>query len=166
MSAHPAGPRHAEVPHAPSLPERPRPGASTTELPAHVWPRNARRGPDGVVRLAGVPVTELAAEFGTPLFVVDEDDFRSRCADMARAFGDPARVHYASKAFLCSEIARWVNEEGLSLDVCSAGELAVALHAGFPAERIAVHGNNKLSLSRRSWRPLLRVQLTLSSAKI
>ncbi|CAM2875782.1 diaminopimelate decarboxylase [Skermania piniformis] len=142
MSAHPAGPRHAELPHAPGLAERPAPGASST-LPAHVWPRNAARGSDGVVRLAGVPVSELAAEFGTPLFVVDEDDFRSRCRDMARAFGDPARVHYASKAFLCSAVARWVAEEGLSLDVCSAGELATALHAGFPAERIAVHGNNK-----------------------
>ena len=53
------------------------------------------------------------------------------------------KVHYASKAFLCGEIARWVADEGLSLDVCSGGELAIALHADFPAERIAMHGNNK-----------------------
>ncbi len=88
-------------------------------------------------------MSELAAEFGTPAFIVDEADFRSRCRDMMAAFGPFGRVHYASKAFLCSEVARWVNEEGLSLDVCSGGELAIALHAGFPAERIALHGNNK-----------------------
>lgn len=93
--------------------------------------------------LAGVPVTELAATYGTPLFVIDEDDFRSRCREMAEAFGAPERVHYASKAFLCGEIARWVADEGLSLDVCSGGELAIALNAGFPANRIAMHGNNK-----------------------
>lgn len=143
MSAHPAGPRHAEIPHAPNLPERPADSGEMIVLPDNVWPRNASRDSDGVVRLAGVPVTELAAEFGTPLFVVDEDDFRSRCRDMVRAFGTGARVHYASKAFLCGEIARWVRDEGLHLDVCSGGELAVALHGGFPAERIALHGNNK-----------------------
>jgi diaminopimelate decarboxylase len=112
-------------------------------LPVRVWPRGACRGDDGVVRLAGVSVTELAAEFGTPLFVVDEDDFRSRCREMVAAFGADAKVHYASKAFLSAEIARWVDEEGLALDVCSGGELAIALHAGFPTERIAMHGNNK-----------------------
>jgi diaminopimelate decarboxylase len=62
---------------------------------------------------------------------------------MAAAFGGGANVHYAAKAFLCGEIARWVAQEGLSLDVATGGELAVALHAGFPAERIALHGNNK-----------------------
>ncbi|NLE81340.1 MAG: diaminopimelate decarboxylase [Rhodococcus sp.] len=143
MSAHPAGPRHADQPHAPNLPARPESPAEYAELPAHVWPRNATRGGDGVVRLAGVPVTDLAEQYGTPLFVIDEDDFRSRCRDMRRAFGPDAAVHYASKAFLCVEIARWVADEGLSLDVCSGGELAIALHAGFPAERIAMHGNNK-----------------------
>ncbi|GAA5068275.1 diaminopimelate decarboxylase [Nocardia callitridis] len=143
MSAHPAGPRHAEIPHAPNLPERPSSPGQMIELPANVWPRNAARDDDGVVRVGGVSVRELAAEFGTPLFVVDEDDFRSRCRDMVRAFGPGARVHYASKAFLCGEVARWIRDEGLSLDVCSGGELAIALHAGFPAERIALHGNNK-----------------------
>ncbi|MEV6771584.1 diaminopimelate decarboxylase [Nocardia sp. NPDC051030] len=143
MSAHPAGPRHADIPHAPSLAERPSDPRQMIDLPANVWPRNASRDADGVVRLAGVPVHELAADFGTPLFIIDEDDFRSRCRDMVRAFGEGARVHYASKAFLCGEIARWIRDEGLHLDVCSGGELAVALHAGFPAERIALHGNNK-----------------------
>ncbi|KZF11610.1 MAG: diaminopimelate decarboxylase [Rhodococcus sp. (in: high G+C Gram-positive bacteria)] len=143
MSAHPAGPKHADAPAKEATQERPRSATEMTALPAHVFPRHARRGDDGVVTLAGVPVTELAAEYGTPLFVIDEDDFRSRAREMAEAFGDPARVHYASKAFLCGEIARWVADEGLSLDVSSGGELAIALAAGFPAERIAMHGNNK-----------------------
>ncbi|MFH5207776.1 diaminopimelate decarboxylase [Antrihabitans sp. NCIMB 15449] len=143
MSAHPAGPRHAELAYAPGLSERPKTAADMTGLPEHVYPRGATRGADGVVTLAGVAVTDLAAKYGTPLFVIDEDDFRSRCRDMLAAFGPHARIHYASKAFLCSEIARWVADEGLSLDVCSGGELAVALHGGFPAERIAMHGNNK-----------------------
>lgn len=88
-------------------------------------------------------MTDLAQEYGTPLFVVDEDDFRSRCREIASAFGGGKNVHYAAKAFLCSEIARWIDEEGLSLDVCTGGELAVALHANFPPERITFHGNNK-----------------------
>ncbi|QTH59039.1 diaminopimelate decarboxylase [Corynebacterium hindlerae] len=112
------------------------------ELPAHVWPRTARREEDGIVTIGGVPLTELAEEYGTPLFVVDEDDFRSRCRDMAAAFG-AEKVHYASKAFLTTTVARWVDEEGLSLDVASPNELGIALAAGFPAERITVHGNNK-----------------------
>ncbi|WP_304119228.1 diaminopimelate decarboxylase [Mycolicibacterium bacteremicum] len=112
-------------------------------LAPNVWPQNLVRGADGVVTVAGLRVTDLAAEFGTPLFVIDEDDFRSRCREIAAAFGGGEHVHYASKAFLCAEIARWVHQEGLSLDVATGGELAVALHADFPAERITVHGNNK-----------------------
>jgi diaminopimelate decarboxylase len=144
MRAHPAGPRHADV-ILPSDTAGPRPSAPDELDALHplVWPRNCRRNPDGVVHFAGVDVRELAERYGTPLFVMDEDDFRARCREYAEAFGDPALVHYASKAFLSVTIARWVHEEGLSLDVCSGGELAVALRAGFPAERIAMHGNNK-----------------------
>ncbi|WP_197507939.1 diaminopimelate decarboxylase [Mycobacterium sp. 1245801.1] len=112
-------------------------------LAPNVWPRNTVRNDDGVAAIAGVPVTDLAQEYGTPLFVVDEDDFRSRCREIATAFGGGKNVHYAAKAFLCSEIARWIDEEGLSLDVCTGGELAVALHANFPPDRITFHGNNK-----------------------
>ncbi|HEU4361043.1 MAG TPA: diaminopimelate decarboxylase [Mycobacterium sp.] len=112
-------------------------------LAPNVWPRNAVRDGDGVAQIAGVKVTDLAQRYGTPLFVVDEDDFRSRCREMAAAFGGGANVYYAAKAFLCSEIVRWIDEEGLALDVSTGGELAVALRAGFPAERIALHGNNK-----------------------
>ena len=143
MNAHPAGPRHAEEIHHGDVPPRPLGPDEVLALAPQVWPRNLSRGDDGVVLIAGVPVTDLAAQYGTPLFVVDEDDFRGRCREMAQEFGGGDHVHYAAKAFLCSEVARWVAEEGLSLDVASGGELAVALHAGFPAERIALHGNNK-----------------------
>ncbi|SDC51433.1 diaminopimelate decarboxylase [Actinokineospora iranica] len=144
MRAHPAGPRHADVlPPGNTAGERPADAAALDELNQRVWPRNAERGADGVVRLAGVDVRELAETYGTPLFVMDEDDFRARCREHATAFGDPALVHYASKSFLSVEIARWVADEGLSIDVCSGGELAVVLRADFPPERITLHGNNK-----------------------
>ena len=112
-------------------------------LPSHVWPRNASRGSDGVVSIAGVKLTELAEEYGTPLYVFDEQDFRSRCRDMANAFGGPDHVHYASKAFITKRIVRWVDEEGLCLDVASLNEAKLALAAGFPPERMTAHGNNK-----------------------
>jgi diaminopimelate decarboxylase len=103
-----------------------------------------------VLTVGGVAVGDLAREFGTPAYVLDEEDFRSR----ARAFRDTyaevfdglsggADVYYAGKAFLCTEVARWVREEGLGLDVCTGGELAVAQRAGMPGERIGMHGNNK-----------------------
>ena len=93
--------------------------------------------------LAGVDVRDLADSFGTPLMLIDEADFRGRCQDFAAAFGRASAVHYAGKAFLCSEIVRWLDDEGLALDVCTAGELRLALRAGFPPERIALHGSNK-----------------------
>lgn len=143
MIAHPAGPRHAEEIHHGGAPPRPQSPEEVLKLAPNVWPLNTVRGDDGVVSIAAVPVTGLAAEFGTPTFVIDEDDFRSRCREIAAAFGGGEYVRYAAKAFLCTEVARWIDEEGLSLDVCSGGELAVALHATFPADRIALHGNNK-----------------------
>jgi diaminopimelate decarboxylase len=141
--AHPAGPRHAEEIYHADAPARPQTSGELLLLARNVWPRNMVRGDGGEVSIAGVAVTELARRYGTPLFVVDEDDFRSRCREIAAAFGGGANVRYAAKAFLCSEVARWIGQEGLSLDVCSGGELAVALHAAFPPERIALHGNNK-----------------------
>jgi diaminopimelate decarboxylase len=143
VNVHPAGPRHAEEARHAESPPRPQSPEDLLRLAPNVWPRNIARDDTGVATAAGVPVTHLAREYGTPLFVIDEDDFRSRCRDMASAFGGGRNVYYAAKAFLCSEIARWVNEEGLSLDVSTGGELAVALHAGFPPERITFHGNNK-----------------------
>ncbi|WP_370646262.1 diaminopimelate decarboxylase [Corynebacterium sp. ACRPH] len=124
--------------------------ASTAEfnaIPAHVYPLTLRHETAGErrgeVTIGGVPITEIADTFGTPAFVMDEEDFRTRCRRLAKAFGGGHFVHYASKAFLSKTVARWVMEEGLSLDVASLGELQVALAAGFPAERITVHGNNK-----------------------
>ncbi|WP_035719894.1 diaminopimelate decarboxylase [Gordonia shandongensis] len=141
--AHPAGPRHAEILAAPHLAERPNGPDELSRLPENVYPRGTGRDADGVMTVGGVRVDALVEEYGSPLFVYDEADFRSRCADMQSAFGPHGRVHYASKAFLTTQVAKWVQSEGLSLDVCSGGELAVAMHAGFPAERIALHGNNK-----------------------
>lgn len=143
MIAHPAGPRHAEEVHHAGAPDRPQTAAEVAALAPNVWPRNAVRRDDGVATIAGVPVSDIAAQYGTPVFVIDEDDFRARCRQISAAFGGGDHVRYAAKAFLCTEVARWIAEEGLSLDVASGGELAVALHAGFPAERIALHGNNK-----------------------
>jgi diaminopimelate decarboxylase len=113
-----------------------------TDLEPVVWPTGAARDGQGVLTVAGVDVRALAAEFGTPAYVLDEDDFRGRCRSWRDAFGN-GDVYYAGKAFLCTAIARWVAEEGLSLDVCTGGELAVALKAGFPPERLLFHGNNK-----------------------
>ncbi|PSK89968.1 diaminopimelate decarboxylase [Murinocardiopsis flavida] len=138
--AHPAGQRHADV-----LPEDnpPSPPADLDQLDPRVWPHTAARV-GGEITVGGIGVTALAEEYGTPLFVLDEDDFRARARDYRNAFADAgADVYYAGKALLTKAVARWVMEEGLKLDVCSGGELAVALAAGVPAERIGMHGNNK-----------------------
>lgn len=96
----------------------------------------------GALSIGGVKVSELATRFGTPLFVYDETHLRSRCREAVAAFGAD-RVIYATKAFLCSAMARLAHEEGLLLDVATGGELFTALHAGVPAERCVLHGNNK-----------------------
>ncbi|MET3803414.1 diaminopimelate decarboxylase [Nakamurella sp. UYEF19] len=138
MRAHPAGPRHGEIPadHTSFVP------ADLNELDPAVWPRGAGRS-GGVMTLAGNDVRDLAMTYGTPFLAMDEQDFRSRCQDFADAFGSAADVHYAAKAFLSSHIVKWLAQEGLSLDVCSGGELRLALRAGFPPEQIALHGSNK-----------------------
>jgi len=87
----------------------------------------------------------LAARFGTPVFACDEADFRERCRDFRQAFGDEAGVFYAAKAFCCRAVLRWVSEEGLGVDVCTGGELEVALQAGVEPEMITMHGSNKLT---------------------
>jgi diaminopimelate decarboxylase len=98
--------------------------------------------------IGGVSASNLAKDFGTPLFVVDEDDFKARVISFKNAldkhFGSNAgRVYYAGKAFLNKEIARWIDATGIGIDVASGGELAVALAVNFPVDRIEVHGNNK-----------------------
>jgi diaminopimelate decarboxylase len=108
-----------------------------------VWPVTAIRR-DGVLHLGGLPVTELARIHGTPSYVVDEQDFRSRARRYVDAFAG-ADVYYASKAMLSRGIARWVAEEGLGIDVCTGAELEVVQSVGFPPERVTLHGNNKSS---------------------
>jgi diaminopimelate decarboxylase len=110
-------------------------------LPWGLLPDSAEVGPNGQLLVGGCDLADLAEEYGTPLFVYDEAQLRSRCAEAVAAFGDG--VAYATKAFLCRAMARLVHEEGMHLDVASGGELAVALSAGVPAERIVLHGNNK-----------------------
>jgi diaminopimelate decarboxylase len=139
MPSHEAGWAHADgALKGPSWLREP---ADANALVTHLWSATARKV-DGVLEVGGVPLPDLAADLNTPAYVLDEADFRAR----ARAFRDAFAaydVFYAGKAFLCTTVANWIAEEGLSLDVCSATELTVALRAGFPPERIGYHGNNK-----------------------
>ncbi|MFJ9678879.1 diaminopimelate decarboxylase [Streptomyces sp. NPDC101194] len=139
-SAHPAGPRHADVMTEGHYTAPP---ADLNALDEKVWARTVARDEHGTVTVGGIEVTRLAEEFGTPAYFLDESDFRARCRAWADAFGRDADVFYAGKAFLSRAVVRWLKEEGLNLDVCSGGELTCALDAGMPAERIAFHGNNK-----------------------
>jgi diaminopimelate decarboxylase len=137
VHTHEAGALHADAgAHTVQAP------ADVNALAAAVWSSNVTRSRAGVLTISGIAATELAREFGTPAYVVDEVDFRARCRSWLAAFPD-ADVYYAGKAFLTTAIARWVADEGLGLDVCTGGELAVALRAGFDPGRMALHGNNK-----------------------
>ncbi len=111
-------------------------------IPRHLLPDSATVDAHGRLSIGGVDLLDLAAEHGTPLFVYDEEQLRSRCREAVTAFG-PNLAIYASKAFLCRAMARLVDEEGMRLDVATGGELHVALAAGFPPDRLVLHGNNK-----------------------
>ena len=113
-------------------------------LPPHLLPDGAATDARGRLSVAGCDLVDLAEEFGTPLIVYDEDHVRARCREARAVFGDGA-VAYAAKAFLCRAMAQLVRDEGLHLDVATGGELHVALAAGFPPERLVLHGNNKSS---------------------
>ena len=139
--AHPAGPRHAGVPPAGHPPAPP---ADLNALDPAVWPRGARRS-GGVLTLAGLDVRDLAGEYGTPLFVLDEADFRGRCRDFRQAFGADTAIFYAAAAFCSRGVLRWAAEEGLGVGVCTGGELEVALQAGVDPVMITLHGSNKLT---------------------
>lgn len=118
-------------------------------LEARVWPLTAALATDGQLVVGGNFAKDLAHTYGTPLFVVDEADVRARIHQCAQAFTFPdleCSVHYASKAFASADVFRWVIEGGLGIDVASGGELALALAAGVPADRIVLHGNNKSSV--------------------
>jgi diaminopimelate decarboxylase len=110
-------------------------------LPWHLLPNNSSVDETGRLSIAGCNLIDLAEEYGTPLFVYDEDHVRARCREAVAAF--PDGVAYATKAFLCTAMARLAYEEGMDLDVSTGGELHVALQAGVPGHRLVFHGNNK-----------------------
>ncbi|MFJ3759027.1 diaminopimelate decarboxylase [Streptomyces sp. NPDC090080] len=118
------------------------PVLTTTPADLSVWPASTTEHRPGDLAVGGVPLAEVADRFGTPVYVLDEDEVRERCRTYRDAFPD-AEVLYAAKAFLCRAMVHWTAEEGLGLDVCSAGELELAVTTGFPPERIVLHGNAK-----------------------
>ena len=133
------------------------------DLDPRIWPLTACALAGGGISVGGVSLAEIAACYGTPTYVLDETDVRQRCRSYRQAFGD-AEIAYAGKAFLCRAMARWVDEEGLSLDVCSEGELAVASSVGFPADRILLHGNAKTPGDLRAAMAYGAVRIVLDSA--
>lgn len=120
------------------------------ELDPRIWPKSVARNESGQLTVGKVSVSDLATGYGTPLYVLDQDDFEARLLRVNRALGEAARsigasckVYYAGKVLLTTDVVRLVREAGLNLDVASGGELAVALAGGMPPERIGLHGNNK-----------------------
>ncbi len=111
-------------------------------VPLGLLPDTSTIAGDGSLTIGGCSIVELAATYGTPLFVYDEAHLRARCAEAVGAFG-LGRAVYATKAFLCAAMARLAHEEGMLLDVASGGELFVARRAGVPADALVLHGNNK-----------------------
>ncbi len=147
MRAHEAGALHADGYAGPSWL---RPPADVNALVPGLWAQNVQRAASGVLEIAGTSVTDLVKEHGTPAYFIDEHDFRARAREFVSSFDAAftdlcggADVYYAGKAFLCTEVARWIAEEGLCLDTCSGGELAVALRANLNPARVGLHGNNK-----------------------
>ena len=126
MSAHPAGPRHAEEFHHSGVPPRPATKQELLELAPNVWPHNAVRGDDGVISIAGVTLNWLAQEYGTPLFVVDEADFRSRCREIDSPGRRPLPSHSRGDS---------MSVEGLYVGTGRAG---AACCAGFSSSAVGV----------------------------
>ena len=138
--SHVAGSIHADVAaRAPGWLAVPK---DVNDLLPQLWSAGVSKDSAGVLRLAGVSVTEIAEQVGTPAYVVDEADLRARARAFATAFAG-WDVYYAAKSFLCTAVARWVSEEGLGIDVCTGGELAVVQRAGVDLRRVGLHGNNK-----------------------
>lgn len=124
--------------------------ADLNALHEPMWAAGVARHEGGELAIDGIPVSELQRQFGTPLFVMSETDFRARARAFQDAFNEAfadicggVDVYYAGKSFLCTAVVRWVEEEGLRLDTASGGELAVAARAGIPGAAVALHGNNK-----------------------
>jgi len=140
---HVAGSIHADA-HAARAPGWLSVPEDVNQLLPRLWSSGVNKGTDGQLAVAGVGVRDLAAQVGTPVYVIDEADLRARARAFATAF-EGWDVYYAAKSFLCRAVARWVAEEGLGIDVCTSGELAVVLGAGLDPNRIGFHGNNKSS---------------------
>lgn len=124
--------------------------ADLNAIDARIWPRTAKRNSYGELTVGDVSVSTLMRQYGSPLYVVDQEDFETRLLAIKRAFSDAAnkigttaKLYYASKSLLTSDVVRWVVDAGLSVDVSTGGELAVALAAGAKGERLGLHGNNK-----------------------
>jgi diaminopimelate decarboxylase len=138
--SHVAGSIHADVAsRAPGWLGLP---SDVNQLLQRLWSSGVSKDLSGVLCVAGMDVVRIAEQVGTPVYVVDEVDLRARARGFAEAFAG-WDVYYAGKSFLCTAVARWVAEEGLGVDVCTGGELAVALRAGVDPSRIGLHGNNK-----------------------
>jgi diaminopimelate decarboxylase len=113
----------------------------------NMWSKNASLA-GGTLSLAGIPASQLAKDFGTPSFFLDEDAYRSRALawhnGLHSEFGPNAgTIYYAAKSFICTAVAQWIADIGIGIDVCTGGELAVALNGGIDPKKIEVHGNNK-----------------------
>ncbi|WP_457950603.1 diaminopimelate decarboxylase [Pseudarthrobacter sp. alpha12b] len=141
---HPAGQASPLAPEWLAVPD------DLNALHEPMWARDVARNENGEISIGGIPVSELQRQYGTPLFVMSENDFRARARAFSDAFNDAfadicggVDVYYAGKSFLCTSVVRWVEEEGLRLDTASGGELAVARRAGIPGADVALHGNNK-----------------------
>jgi diaminopimelate decarboxylase len=123
---------------------------NANDLAPGLWSDSVVRNEAGVLCVGGVSATDLVRDFGSPLYVIDEATARDRASRILAIFmeafaaiGTDVSVYYASKAFLSTEVARWMVAAGLRIDVASGGELSVALAAGVPGDRIGLHGNNK-----------------------
>ncbi|WP_420364788.1 diaminopimelate decarboxylase [Curtobacterium sp. L3-7] len=134
----------------PLAPPRLRFPTDASALTARIWPASATRTDDGSLAVGGVSADDLVAEYGTPLYVVDQRDVQSRAVRVRDAFaeafgriGTTAHVYYAGKAFLTTQVAAWMAEADLRVDVCTGGELAVALAGGVDPGRLGFHGNDK-----------------------
>jgi len=137
-------------PASPLAPEWLQVPADLNALHEPLWAGGVERNDAGELTIDGLTVSELQRQYGTPLFVLSETDFRTRARAFSDAFNNAfadicggVDVYYAGKSFLCTSVVRWVEEEGLRLDTASGGELAVAARAGIPGADVALHGNNK-----------------------
>jgi diaminopimelate decarboxylase len=134
----------------PLAPQRLRFPTDPSALEARIWPASATRTDDGELAVGGLTASDLVAQYGSPLYVVDERDVQSRAVRVRNAFteaferiGTRAHVYYAGKAFLTTHVAGWMAAADLRVDVCTAGELAVALAGGVDPALLGFHGNDK-----------------------